>query len=238
MHFNSTDNHVFINEQIHKNAQATTVLLASLCRDEYNKVSGLDNAKQIWDTLKISHEGNDATMITKMELVEGELGRFAMIRGEEPTQTYNRLKTLVNKIRSYGSTRWTDHDIVRLMLRSFTVIDPHLVNLIRENPRYTKMTPEKILGKFVSGHMMVKEARCVDDALNGPLPVHEPQTVALKATSSREALPSNVAQVEAAGLNEEEMALIIKRFKTALKRTQGAPQQEQSKGEALLLQMR
>jgi hypothetical protein len=49
----------------------------------------LDNAKQIWDTLKISHEGNDATMITKMELVEGELGRFAMIRGEEPTQTYN-----------------------------------------------------------------------------------------------------------------------------------------------------
>jgi hypothetical protein len=55
-------------------------LLASLCRDEYNKVSGLDNAKQIWDTLKISHEGNDATVITKMELVEGELGRFAMIR--------------------------------------------------------------------------------------------------------------------------------------------------------------
>jgi hypothetical protein len=75
------------------------------CRDEYNKVSGLDNAKQIWDTLKISHEGNDATMITKMELVEDELGRFAMIRGEEPTQTYNRLKTLVNKIRIYGSTR-------------------------------------------------------------------------------------------------------------------------------------
>jgi hypothetical protein len=44
-----------------------------------------------------------------------------------------------------------DHDIVRLMLRSFTVIDPHLVNHIRENPRYTKMTPEEILGKFVSG---------------------------------------------------------------------------------------
>jgi hypothetical protein len=30
------------------------------------------------------------------------------------------------------------------MLRSFTVIDPYLVNLIRENPRYTKMTPEEI----------------------------------------------------------------------------------------------
>jgi hypothetical protein len=221
---------VFINEQIHKNAQATTVLLASLCRDEYNKVSSLDNAKQIWDTLKISHEGNDATMITKMELVEGELGRFAMIRGEEPTQTYNRLKTLVNKIRSYGSTRWTDHDVVRLMLRSFTLIDPHLVNLIRENPRYTKMMPEEILGKFVSGRMMVKEARYVDDALNGPLPVYEPQPVALKATSSKEALPSKVAQVEAAGLNEYEMALIIKRFKTALKGRKEYPNKNKTRG--------
>jgi hypothetical protein len=53
------------------------------------------------------------------------------------------------------------------MLRSFTVIDPHLVNLIHENPRYTKMTPEEILRKFVSGHMMV------NDALNGPLPLYE-----------------------------------------------------------------
>src|SRR5688500_11975564 len=230
MHYDSTDNPVMINEQIHKNAQATTVLLASLCRDEYNKVSGLDNAKQIWDTLKISHEGNDATMITKMQLVEGELGRFTMIEGEEPTQTYNRLKTLVNKIRSYESTRWTDHDVVRLMLRSLTVIDPHLVNLIRENPRYTKMTPEEILGKFVSERMMVKEARYMDDALNGPLPVYEPQPVTLKATSSREALPSKVAQVKAAGINEDEMTLIIKRFKTALKGCKEYPNKNKARG--------
>jgi hypothetical protein len=167
-------------------------------------------------------------MLTKMELVEGKLGRFAMIRGEEPTQTYNRLKTLVNKIRSYGSTRWTDHDVVRLMLRSFTVLDPHLVNSIRENPRYSKMTPEKILGKFVSGRMMIKEARYVDEALNGP--IQEPQTVALKATSSRETLPSKVAQVEAAGLNENEMALIIKRFKTALKGRKEHPNKSKTKG--------
>jgi hypothetical protein len=206
------------------------VFLASLCRDEYNKVSGLDNAKQIWDTLNISHEGNDTTMITKMELVEGKLGRFAMIRGEEPTQTYNRLKTLVNKIRSYGSTRWMDHNVVRLMLRSFTLIDPHLVNLIRENPWYTKMMPEEILGKFVSGRMMVKEARYVDDALNGPLPVYEPQPVALKATSSREALPSKVAQGEVAALNEDEMALIIKRFKTTLKGRKEYPNKNKIRG--------
>jgi hypothetical protein len=104
MQFDSSDNPILVNEQILKNVQATTVLLASQCRVEYNKVSGLDNAKKIWDTLKISHVGNDITMITKMELLEGELGRFVMKRREESTKTYNRFKTLVNKIRSYGST--------------------------------------------------------------------------------------------------------------------------------------
>jgi hypothetical protein len=78
--------------------------------------------------------------------------------------------------------------------------------------------------------MMVKEARYVDDALNGPLPLHEPQPVALKATSSKEALPSKVAQVEVAGLNEEEMALIIKRFKTALKGRKEYPNKNKSRG--------
>ena len=85
------------------------------------------------------------------------------------------------------------------------------------------MTLEEILGKFMSERMMVKEARYVDDALNGPLPVYEPQPVALKATSSREALPSKVAQVEAAGLNEDEMTLITKRFKTVLKERKEYP---------------
>jgi hypothetical protein len=91
-------NAIHMQAMIHKNTQATSMFLTSLCIDEYNKVSGLDNAKEIWDALKVSHEGNDITMITKIELVEGELGRFAMKRGEESIETYNRLKTLVNRI--------------------------------------------------------------------------------------------------------------------------------------------
>jgi hypothetical protein len=116
------------------------------------------------------------------------------------------------------------------MLRSFTIIDPHLVNLIRENPKYTKMSPREILGKFVSGHMMVKEARYIDDIANGPLPLNEPQPVALKVMTSKEALPNKAAQVKADGLNEKEMALVIKCFKTAMKRRKDYPKKNKSRG--------
>jgi hypothetical protein len=41
----------------HFNSQATSILLASLCREEYNKVEGLKNAKEIWDVLKRRTKG-------------------------------------------------------------------------------------------------------------------------------------------------------------------------------------
>jgi hypothetical protein len=36
----------------HFNSQTTSILLASLCREDYNKVQGLKSAKEIWDVLK------------------------------------------------------------------------------------------------------------------------------------------------------------------------------------------
>jgi hypothetical protein len=62
----------------HFNSQATTILLASLSREEYNKVHGLETAKDIWDMLKTAHEGDEVTRITKRETIEGEFGRFML----------------------------------------------------------------------------------------------------------------------------------------------------------------
>jgi hypothetical protein len=45
-------------------------------------VNGLENAKEIWNTLKTVHKGDKMTRITKMELIEREHGRFAMKKGE------------------------------------------------------------------------------------------------------------------------------------------------------------
>jgi hypothetical protein len=58
----------------HFDSQATTILLGSLFREEYNKVQGLKSAKGIWDVLKTTHEGDEVTKITKRETIEGELG--------------------------------------------------------------------------------------------------------------------------------------------------------------------
>jgi hypothetical protein len=143
----------------HFNSQATSILLASLCREEYNKAQGLKNAKEIWDVLKMAHEGDEVTKITKRETIEGELGRFVLNKGEEPQAMYNRLKTMVNQVRNLGSTKWDDHEMVKGILRSLIFRNPTQVQLIHENPRYKQMSPEEVIGKFVSFELMVKDSK-------------------------------------------------------------------------------
>src|SRR5688572_28746108 len=55
----------------HFNSQVTSILLASLSREKYNKVQGLKSAKEVWDVLKTAHEGDELTKITKRETIEG-----------------------------------------------------------------------------------------------------------------------------------------------------------------------
>jgi hypothetical protein len=134
----------------HFNSQATSILLAILCREEYNKVQGLKNAKEIWDVLETVHEGDEVTMITKRKTIEGELGRFVLNKGEEPQAMYNRLKTMVNQVRNLGSTKWDDHEMIKVILRSLVFRNPTQVQLMRGDPRYKQMSPKEIIGKFVS----------------------------------------------------------------------------------------
>jgi hypothetical protein len=120
----------------HFNSQAISILLASLCQEEYNKVQGLKSAKEIWDVLKTTHEGDEVTKITKSETIEGELSRFVLNKGEEPQAMYTQLKTMVNQVRNLGSTKWDDHEMVMVILRSLVFRNPTQVQLIRGDPRY------------------------------------------------------------------------------------------------------
>jgi hypothetical protein len=58
---------------IHLNDQATSVFLSALDGDEYNRVIGVDVAKQIWDTLHLAHEGVDKVRKARIDLMMAKL---------------------------------------------------------------------------------------------------------------------------------------------------------------------
>jgi hypothetical protein len=206
----------------HFNSQATSILLASLCQEEYNKVQGLKSAKEIWDVLKTTHEGDEVTQITKRETIEGELGRFTLNKGEEPQAMYNRLKTTVNQVRNLGSTKWADHEMVKVILRSLIFHNPTKVQLIRGDPRYKLMPPEEVIGKFVSFELMTKDSRRIVNLEQATTATPEVQPIAFKATEGKEmeSTPSRLP-IDASKLDNEEMTLIIMSFRQILKQRRG-----------------
>jgi hypothetical protein len=215
----------------HFNSQATSILLASLCQEEYNMVEGLKSAKEIWDVLKTAHEGDEVTKITKRETIEGELRRFFVLnKGEEPQAMYNRLKTMVNQVRNLGSTKWDDHEMVKVILRSLVFRNPTQVQLIRGDPRYKLMSPEEVISKFVSFKLMIKDSKHIVNLEQGATSTPEVQPVAFKATEEKkeESTPSRLP-IDASKLDNEKMALIIKSFRQILKQRRGKDYEPRSK---------
>jgi hypothetical protein len=191
-------------------------------------VQGLKSAKEIWDVLKTAHEGDEVTKITKRETIKGELGRFMLHQGEEPQAMYNRLKTLVNQVRNLGSTKWDDHEMVKVILRSLIFLNPTQVQLIRGDPRYKLMSPEEVIGKFVSFELMIKGSKQIIE--RGATSTLEVQPVAFKATEEKkEESTSNRLPIDASKLDNEEMALIIKSFRQILKQRKGRDYKPHSK---------
>jgi hypothetical protein len=193
-------------------------------------VQGLKSAKEIWDLLKTAHKGDEVTKITKQETIEGELDRFILNQGEEPQAMYNWLKTLVNQVRNLESTKWDDHEMVKVILRSLVFRNPTQVQLIRGDPRYKLMSLEEVIGKFVSFELMIKVSKQIINLEQGDTSTPEVQPVAFKATEEekKESTPSRIP-IDAFKLDNEEMTLIIKSFRQILKQRKGKDYKPRSK---------
>jgi hypothetical protein len=71
-------------QKIHLNAQTITILTSLMDKEEFNRVDGLDEAKEVWTTLRMAHEGSKPVRKAKIDMLEGQLNRFFMFDDETP----------------------------------------------------------------------------------------------------------------------------------------------------------
>ena len=174
---------------IHCNAQATSALLSSLRPEEYNKVIGLEIAKEIWDTLHLAHEGVSKVKKSKIDLLMAQLNRFVIKDGEGPQEMFDRLMVIVGKIRGLGGDDLDDHHVVKVMLEAFAPRNPTLVTLIREKKRFEEFTPSDVLGRILTHELMEMEIqqRKKFGELEAKMENLKVKEVALKANKSNKA---------------------------------------------------
>jgi hypothetical protein len=138
-------------------AQATSTLLSALSAQEYNRVSGLEIAKEIWDILHITHEGVDKVKKSKINILMAELNRFTIFDGEGSQEMFDRLMVIVGKIRGLGGDELDDHFVVKVMSEAFAPRNPTLVTLIREKKTFEEFSPNDVLRRILTHELMDRE---------------------------------------------------------------------------------
>jgi hypothetical protein len=84
------------------------------------------------------------------------------------------------------------------------------------------MSPEEVIGKFVSFELMIKDSKHIVNLEQGATSTLEVQHVAFKATEEkREESTSSRLPIDTSKLDNEDMALIIKSFRQILKQRRG-----------------
>jgi hypothetical protein len=93
-------------------------------------VDGLEEAKDVWTTLRMAHEGSKPVRKVEIDMLEGQLNRFVMLDDEIPQDMFNHLKKLVNKTKTLKSKKWTDHMLMKHMMRAYTPTKYNVVALM------------------------------------------------------------------------------------------------------------
>jgi hypothetical protein len=105
-------------------------------KEEFNRVDDLDEAKEVWTTLWMAHEGLKPVRMAKIEMLEGQLNRSIMLDDKTPQDMFNRLKKMVNKVKALGSKKWTDRLLTEWLMRAYTPMNYNMVALIHQVPTY------------------------------------------------------------------------------------------------------
>jgi hypothetical protein len=92
------------------------------------------------------------------------------------------------------------------------------------------MSPEEVIGKFVSFELMIKDSKHIFNLEQGITSTPEVQPVAFKVTEEekRESTPSRIP-INASKLDNKEMTLIVKSFRQILKQRRGKDYKPRSK---------
>jgi hypothetical protein len=122
-------------QQIHRNAQAISILTSSIDNEEFNRVDGLDVAKDVWTTLWMTHGGSKPVRKANVEMLEGQLNCFIMYDDETPHEMFNQLNKLVNKARTLGSKKWTDRMLTKRLMIAYTLMNYNCYGLGPPRPR-------------------------------------------------------------------------------------------------------
>ena len=103
-------------KMIQYNLKSKNIITSALGMDEYFRVSNYKNAKEMWDTLQVTHEGTTDVKRSKINTLTHEYELFRMNQNETIQDMQKRFTHIVNHLASLGKI-FPNEDLINKVLR-------------------------------------------------------------------------------------------------------------------------
>ncbi|GAB2275675.1 hypothetical protein Dimus_039143 [Dionaea muscipula] len=139
-----------------KNAKARNILKCVLTEDEFNQVSALKSAKEIWDSLKNKYEGNEEVKESKVDILVHQYELFTMNEEESITEMYARFSKIMNSLKGFGKN-YSQEDKVKKILRVLPKAWRPKVTAIQECKNLKTLSIDTLIGSLLTYEVVLKE---------------------------------------------------------------------------------
>ena len=129
------------------NLKAKNIIASALGIDEYFRVSNCKSAKDMWDTLQVTHEGTTDVKRSRINTLTREYELFRMNVNESIQDMQKRFTHIVNHLASLGKT-FQNEDLVNKVLRCLNREWQPKVTAIIESQDLSSMSLATLFGKL------------------------------------------------------------------------------------------
>jgi hypothetical protein len=138
------------------NAKAMNVILSGLAEAEFVKVMHLESAKEMWDKLISSYEGNEKVKDAKLQTYRLKFEQLNMNEDETINKYFLRVEELVNSMKGLGE-KIEDTFLVQKILRSLPNRFNPKVSAIEELNDLKILSIDQLLGTLTAYEMRISK---------------------------------------------------------------------------------
>ncbi|GJT26841.1 hypothetical protein Tco_0907116 [Tanacetum coccineum] len=196
-----------LKKKLAKNNEAKMVIYNVLPRKEYERIFMCQTAKEIWDTLLITHQGNNQAKASKIHLLVQQYEQFMIPEEESIDNAFAKFNTIITSLKALDEG-FSSKNCVRKFLRALHPKWRANVTAIEESKNLTTLPLDELIGNLkVYEEVIKKDFEMVKSKKE------QSRSLALKVKKEVSDEDSSSSDSE-----DKKHAMVVKEFKKFFKR--------------------
>ncbi|GJR72343.1 hypothetical protein Tco_0084708 [Tanacetum coccineum] len=183
------------------------LIYTSLPRKEYERIFMCKTAKEIWETLLITRQGNSQVKDNKIDLLVQQYEQFTIPEEESTDNDFARFNTIITSLKALDEG-FSSKNYVRKFFRALHPKWRAKVTAIKESKDLTSLSLDELIGNLKVYEVIIKKD---SELVKGKR--EQSRSLALKAKKE-----SSDEENSTSGSEDEEYAMAVRDFKKFFKR--------------------